>query len=643
MNRQQRRAAAARTSSPTSNSMFTAGLDHHRAGRLGDAFACYQQVLESNPNHAQAWHQVALLAHQAGRPELALEAAEKAVIRDERTPAFHNTLASLHLAGGRLEEAVAGYRRAVGLDPHYAEAHCNLGNALRESGRFPEAAACLKRALALMPELAQAWNNLGTVWPELNRLAAAVAAFQRAIRLLPAYAEAHNNLGVVLKDQGRVAEAAAAWRQALALRPDFASAHSNLLFGLCFLEGADPDEVFAEHLRFDRQQVRPRAGTPLPHAHVRDPDRRLRVGYVSPDFRRHPGGHFLLPILEHHDHSRFEVSCWFSNARSDDLTERFRGHADGWHACRGLSDEALAERIRAAGIDILVECAGHMLDSRLIMFGRKPAPVQVSFPLYPNTTGVSAIDYRIMDPYFGPPWADQWHSEKLVRLPDAHVCYRPSHPEIQPAPRPPCLDNGYITFGSFNNFGKVGAATVAAWAEILRAVPDSRLMLKWTGLGRGSDSWCLDRFAAHGIGGERLILANPSPDPYTPYRQLDLCLDPIGANGGTTTCDALWMGVPVVTLYGRTSFSRVGVCHLYNLDLPELITATPEGYIETATWLARDLAALAEIRRDLRQRFEASPLMDGARYTRHLEHAYRLMWQRWCAGEPPAAFTVPPS
>ncbi len=621
-------------------SQFNKAVRLHQAGRLGEAFALYREVLEAEPGHAQAWHQTAVLAHGAGHGDLAVQAAREAVAHGPNVGEFHNTLASLNLVAGRFDDAVTGYRRAVALKPDYAEAYCNLGNALREVGNYQEAVTCLQRALALRPGLAQAWNNLGTVWPELNRLDLAVEAFRRALELQPHYPEAHNNLGVVLKDQGRLDQAMACYRTALEQWPGYAAAQSNLLFCLCFKEDAEPAAVFAEHLRFDQAQVRPRAAAMTGHRNTREPERRLRVGYVSPDFRLHPGGHFLLPVLEQHDRDRIELYCYYSNPKTDSLTEAFRRRADHWLPCHDLSDPALAERIMADGIDILVECAGHMLGSRLMMFGRRPAPIQISYPLYPNTTGVSAIDYRIMDPYFAPPWVDDWHSEKLIRLPDVHVCYRPSRSDIAPLSAPPCQANGFVTFGSFNNFAKVGSATVAAWADILQAVPDARLMLKWSGLAQGGAAWCLDRFAVHGIGPERLILADPSPDPYTPYRQLDIALDPLFANGGTTTCDALWMGVPVVTRYDRTPFSRVGLCHLTNVGLPELITADTETYVTTAVWLARDRAVLGDLRQGLRERMAASPLMDAGRYTRNLETAYRACWRRWCANQPLAAFAV---
>ena len=627
------------------DSQFETAVQLHQAGRLGEAFALYRQILEADPRHARAWHQLAVLAHGAGHRDLAMTAAQEAVAHGPGMAEYHNTLASLHLIAGRFAEAHAGYQRAVALKPDYAEAHCNLGNVLRELGQYQDAVASLQQALILRPGLAQAWNNLGTVWPDLNRLDLAVNAFRQALALQPHYPEAHNNLGVVLKDQGYLDQAIACYRTALEQWPGYAAAQSNLLFCLCFKEDVPPEDVFTEHLRFDECQVRPQVpatASAVSHANNRNPERRLRVGYVSPDFRLHPGGHFLLPVLECHDPQQIELFCYYSNPKIDALTEAFQRRADHWRVCHTLSDAALAEQITADGIDILVECAGHMLGSRLMMFGRRPAPIQVSYPLYPNTTGVSTLDYRIMDPYFAPPWADAWHSEKLIRLPDAHVCYRPSRTDIEPTAEPPCYSNGFITFGSFNNFAKVGANTVAAWAEILKAVPDAKLMLKWSGLAQGGTAWCRDRFAAQGIGSERLILVDPSPDPYTPYRQLDIALDPLFANGGTTTCDALWMGVPVVTRYDQTPFSRVGLCHLTNIGLPELITATTEAYVATAVWLAQDRAALADVRRGLRGRFATSPLMDAPRYAANLERAYRACWRRWCAGQPPTALIVAP-
>jgi protein O-GlcNAc transferase len=296
----------------------------------------------------------------------------------------------------------------------------------------------------------------------------------------------------------------------------------------------------------------------------------------------------------------------------------------------GLDDEDLAEEIRSDEIDILVECTGHMAGNRLMTFALKPAPVQVSFPLYPNTTGLSAIDYRIADPYFAPPSADAYHSERLVRLPDVHVCYTPDERAPVPASRPPMLRSGYVTLGCFNNFAKVREPVVALWSRILSALPEARLMLKWSGMDDPNPVWVHERFARHGISPSRIVTLGFQPSQYDAYLEVDISLDPFPGNGGTTTCDSLWMGVPVVTLVGEIPFSRVGLCHLTNVGLSECIAREPDEYAAIVVGLARDPRRLASIRSGLRERVAASPLTDGRRYTRNLENAYRRMWSDWC-------------
>ncbi|TAL12433.1 MAG: hypothetical protein EPO00_01785, partial [Chloroflexota bacterium] len=307
--------------------------------------------------------------------------------------------------------------------------------------------------------------------------------------------------------------------------------------------------------------------------------------------------------------------------------------ADIWTVLVDLDEEETARRIRSDGIDILVECTGHMAGNRMLVLARKPAPVQVSFPLYPNTTGLDAVDYRIMDPYFGPPGAEALHSEILVRLPDAHVCYTPGRDSPEPPARPPFLETGRFTLGCFNNYAKVRDPVVQLWARILKALPESRLVLKWSGLGEEQPEWVYERFAKAGAPVERIETLGFQKNQYDAYLGIDVTLDPFPANGGTTSCDSLWMGVPVVTLTGATPFSRVGLCHLSNLGLEELVARSPEEYEAIVVGLARDPGRLERLRLGLRQRMAASPLTDGRRYTLNLEAAYRTMWRRWCRGE----------
>lgn len=632
------------TAQPDVEPRFADAMLLQQVGRLGDAFALFQEIVAVRPDHAPSWHQIAIIAQQAGHSELALTCAAAAAEHAPEEAAYHNTLGALRLLAGDWAGAEAALRAALAVAPGLVAALSNLGNALKEQGRFVEAVAHYQQALNLDPRQPQVWNNLGTLWPDLNRLDEAERSFKRALALAPDYAEAHNNLGVVLKDQGRVAESAACFRQALALRPGYAQAHSNLLFTLCFDETVPPEAVFAEHQRFETQQAQPfrraagRAES-VPAVTARAPERCLRIGYVSPDFRMHPGGHFLLPLITHHDPASFEVVCYSGVTKPDALTAAFRVAAPEWRETATLTDLALARLIREDRIDLLVECTGHMQNSRILTCALKPAPVQISYPLYPNTTGLAAMDYRIADPIFAPPGAEAWASEALVRLPEIHVVYQPSAPDTPVKEEPPCLTRDHLTLGSYNNFAKVGEATVAAWARILHGLPEAKLRLKWSGLAGGT-VWCQERFARHGIGPERLILANPAADPYTPYHALDFCLDPLHANGGTTTCDALWMGVPVVSCCGATPFSRVGLAHLTAVGLPELVASTVEDYVALAVALGQDRERLIRLRQGLRARFVACPSMDAPRYTRFFEEACRTLWQRWCRGEKPSPLTL---
>ncbi|MBM3548069.1 MAG: hypothetical protein FJX54_14055, partial [Alphaproteobacteria bacterium] len=407
---------------------------------------------------------------------------------------------------------------------------------------------------------------------------------------------------------------------------------SDYLFALCFRDDVSREDVLAAHQAFDarhmqklpRLPARPRAGE--------DPARQLVVGYVSPDLRTHPGGNFLTPMIQHADPAGFRLIAYYSNDAEDEFTRLCRAHSQGWVPCKDLSDEALAQRIHQDRVDILVECAGHMARNRLGVFARKPAPVQVSFPLYPNTTGVAAIDYRIGDPYFTPPWLDRFYTEQVMRLPETCACYMPGFDGVVPAETLPARANGHVTFGSFNNIAKLSPTTLRLWARIMERVPTARLVIKWAGLDVPDPFWLSRRFRAAGIDLARTRFLGSTPSVYAPYRDIDICLDPHPANGGTTTSDALWMGVPVVTMAGDTTFARAGLGLVSNLGLPELATQDEAGYVDLAVSLASDLDRLEVLRTGLRERFAASPMMDGNRYVRHLETAYRKAWARWCAG-----------
>jgi len=547
--------------------------------------------------------------------------------------------ATLGMAG-----AMPAVLRAVRVAPDDAALAANAGSAFQLALRPEEARSWHRRALALKPDDAAAWINIGTLLLEANAAEEAIPPLDRARRLgdPDQLALANSNLGIARMALGLHGQAVAAFRAALDRAPQDAAIRSNMLFCLCFDDQADPVEVFREHRAFERNLP---AVPATPHAvESRDPERRLRVGYLSPDFQRYPGPgyHFLLPLIEGHDRGAVEVTCYHNDRSRDATTARFQAAADRWRDVAALSDEELDRRIREDRIDILVDAGGHMSRNRMALMARRPAPVQASLPLYPNTTGLTAVDYQIADPRLAPPGADALHAEALIRLPGCVLCYRPAESAFEPPARPPLDRNGHITFGSFNNITKVNAATIALWARLLVLVPTATLVLKWRGLGSGggADRRLLAAFARHGIGAERLELRGITPDPYQDYVTIDVALDPVFANGGTTICDALWMGVPVLNRTGPTLIGHWGATLLDAVGMAALVTRDDDAYLAQGVRLATDRAFLDAQRGDLRGRMLRSALMDEPGYARAVEAGYRTAWRRWCAGLPPVAFDV---
>ncbi len=649
---------------------------HLAAGDLAAAEALYHDILRARPQHAGALNSLGIMLQQQGRFHEAINYFQRALARrpefagghcnlgaalyalgrlDEAAACFdralvlqpelaeaHNRLGMVRRGQGRLEEAIECYRRTLALAPGLAEAHNNLGNVLRELDRVQEAIRHYQRALTEKPDFAEAHNNLGFALYIQHRLDEAIAHYTRAIDLNPRYAQAHNNLAIALYDQWRPHEddegmraALAHFRRALELQPDFAEAHSNLLFALNYSVRTDPEMLFKEARRFAERHEAPLAVRREPHANDPDPQRRLRVGYVSGDFRSHSVAFFIEPVLIHHDRTRFEVFCYSCHAREDNVTQRFKSHADHWRSLVGVSDEDAARQIRADGIDILVDLAGHTEGNRLLVFARKPAPVQVTYIGYPNTTGFESIDYRFTDAWADPAGqTERYHTETLVRLPRGFLCYQP--PDLAPpVVTPPCLHNGYVTFGSFNHMAKVTDEVMALWAELLRALPSARLLMKSGALADADvHARCLARWQQAGIARERIELIGPIPDPeqhLARYGQVDIALDPFPYNGTTTTCEALWMGVPVIALAGSRHAGRVGVSLLTQVGLEDLVAQSEADYLALAVRLAADPTRLMRLRAGLRERVAASPLCDAVAFARDVEAAYRTMWRDWCA------------
>ena len=633
-----------------------------RALGLGrEALAAFARAAALDPDHGEAQNSLGVALQDLGRLPEAIQAFRLALRLQDDYPIAHNNLGNALLQDRQPGPAAALLRQTVGRWPEFADAWYNLGNAEFAGCRFQEAAEAFRRTLALAPEHLPARNNLGNVLQALGRNEEALAAYlealridplfvdafnnasaaartlgrmDEAVRLLqeaaavrPDYAVTHCNLGNVLKDIGRMEEAVASFRRALELDPRDAVTHSNLAYAVTFLPGFDARDILRENLDWDRAHA---VADARPFPNDPDPGRRLRIGYVSPDFREHCQSLFTIPLLSRHDHSRFEIFCYARVPRPDAVTRRIAGYADGWRDTQALSDREVAELVRADRIDILVDLTQHMSNGRPLVFTRKPAPVQAAWLAYPGTTGLSAMDCRLTDPYLDPPGQhDDWYSETSIRLPDTYWCYDPLTREPTPGPLP-ALANGHVTFGSLNNFCKVTPAVLALWAQVLVAVPDSRLLL--LAQPGGHRRLVLDLLAEGGVEAARVEFApfQPRLDYLALHRRVDLGLDTFPYNGHTTSLDAFWMGVPVVTRLGGTVVGRAGWSQLCNLDLRELAAGTDPDFVRIATGLARDLPRLARLRTGLRARMEASPLMDGERFARNMEGAYLQMWQNWC-------------
>jgi protein O-GlcNAc transferase len=606
------------------------GRAQHALGRLAEAVASYQEALRCKPDSVDALTNLGNVWGEKGRPEEAILCYRRALeIKPDHAPAAYN-LGNTQLGQGQLAEAAASYQRAIDIKPEYVAALSNLGLAWKNLGRLEEATACLQRALHFNPKSAPVHNTLGLVLHKQGQLDGAAASLRRSIDLEPGFAIAHNNLGHVLDSLGELAEAARCFRRAVELRPDYAEADSNLLNTLQFCPDYDSRALAEEAGRWDRQHARPLARFIRPHVNDPTPDRRLRVGYISPDFRDHVVGRNIAPLLRCHDPSQVEVTLYANVTRTDAMTDQLRQYAQAWHTITSWPDDKVAEKIVEDRIDILVDLALHLSGNRLLVLARKPAPVQVTFAGYPGSTGLSTIDYRLTDPYLDPAGLfDAFYSEASYRLPHSFWCYDPQTTQ-PPLNSLPAQKNGHVTFGCLNNFCKVNVPMLKIWAKALRAVPGSRLLLL-----THEGSHCRrtrEVLAQEGIAADRITFAanRPRHQYLELYHQIDVGLDTSPYNGHTTSLDSFWMGVPVVTLVGSTVVGRAGLCQLTNLGLTDLIATTPEEFVRAAVELANDLARLSELRGSMRERMQKSPLMDAAGFARAIEAAYRDMWRRWC-------------
>jgi predicted O-linked N-acetylglucosamine transferase (SPINDLY family) len=530
---------------------------------------------------------------------------------------------------GDLSRAIGHFQCALALNPQSVDAHIDLANILHALRRDAGAILLFQRALGLNPKSAIAHNNLGNSLVDARRLDEGIESFRRALSIEPNYVFAQINLGSALMDAGLQEEAIEVFRQGIAGTPSSSGIHSNLVYVMAFVPGYGAKDIVDEARRWaGRHAVT--GGSPPVHPNDPDPNRRLRIGYVSAEFYDHVLSYYYIPLFKNHDREKYEIFCYGTIEKSDHITEQVPKLVDGWRDITSVDDDSAAKMIREDRIDVLVDISMHMANGRRLVFVRKPAPVQVCWLAYPGTTGIEAMGYRLTDPFLDPPPVPEGtYSEKSVHLPDTFWCYDPlaSEPGVSPLP---AARSGYVTFGCLNNFYKVNAPTLELWARVLRAVPGSRLILL-APLG-GARSRTLALLEKAGVEPSRVeFVPRQSRDSYLKvYQRIDLCLDTLPYNGHTTSLDSLWMGVPVLTLVGTTLVGRAGYCQAKNLDLPELITTTPDEFVARAIALAGDLPGLAEMRSGLRARMEKSPLMDAPRFARGIEAAYRSMWREWC-------------
>lgn len=605
--------------------------------RLNEALASLDRTVELKPDLVEAYEHRGTVLYDLVRLDEALASLDRAIELSPHLVKAYSNRGIVLKDLNRPDEALASLERAIELQPSLAEAHYNRGIVLKELVRPGEALESFDRAIEIKQDYAEAYNNRGCLLTDLVRLDDALASFDRAIELKKNFAEAHNNRGVGLIDLVRLEEAEESFRHALEIKSDYAAAHSNLLLCLNYPAHLSGLVVFAEHLRWAESQAI--VNQRIAHQDCdRRPQRRLRIGYVSPDFRQHSVAYFLKPLLTEHDREMFEVFCYADVMRPDSMTARLQELADRWINTAKLSDEALTRQIVGDKIDILVDLAGHTGHNRLLVFARKPAPIQVTWLGYPHSTGLSAIDYRFVDSVTDPEGeADALASETLVRLEKGFLCYSPQADAPSPG-APPCLATGSITFGSFNNPAKLSSVTLTTWAELLDRLPGSRLLIKGKLF---AEAACKAQFLAqlerYGMNVKQVTLlgwVQGQTNHLSLYDQVDIALDSFPYNGTTTTCEALWMGVPVITLRGDRHAARVGASLLTQVGLAELIADSVEVYVDIATTLANDASSLCELRRTLRARMEASPLREESSFARKIEATYRDIWHRYCGHMP---------
>jgi predicted O-linked N-acetylglucosamine transferase (SPINDLY family) len=607
---------------------------HRRCGRLGEAARALVQALSISPTFAEGHYNLGVVLRQAGEIDRALLHLERAIDLKPEVVDFHRGLADALAERGN-EGRATGHRAcaqllegAGGSPP--ASVLADLSAALEGLGRIDGAATASLRAIELDPACASAHATLGAARVVQGRYDEAAACCRRALTIDPSAWLAHFHLGNALAGNGRVSEAIHAYRRTVELRPEQHAAHSALVFLMPYAPEYDVATIGREARAWARLRADPLSAEVRPHTNEPGPERRLRVAYVSPDLRDHPVARFLLPLLANHDRHTVEVTCYSSVPAADAVTSRLQGVSDRWRDVGRLDDATVAEMVREDGVDVLVDLTMHASGGRPLLFARRPAPVQICWLAYVGTTGLRTMDHRFTDPHLEPPGVDPaWSAETPMVLPDSVWCYEPCLEPAPPVAPLPALARGHVTFGSQQSIQKVHQGVLGLWARVLGAVDGSRLRMFAPPGARQAIVAALER---EGFGGERVefVALRSRAEYMADYASMDICLDTFPCNGATSSMDAFWMGVPVVSLVGMTPPGRAGLSIATNLALPHLAARTEAEYVEVAVTLARDLEGLGRLRRELRPRMQGSPLMDARRFARNVEQAYRSAWRKWC-------------
>ncbi|MGD0769589.1 MAG: tetratricopeptide repeat protein [Tepidisphaeraceae bacterium] len=597
-------------------------------GELERAIEAYGKALALKPGSFEAHYSLGLTLFRSGKVEPAIAEYRLALtLRPGDFAALHNLGIALRQLG-RLDESVTVLKQALAVRPDDYDGLNNLAIALQNLGRYDESVAALRGAIRQRCDQADAHNILGNTLCFMGKVDEAIASFQKAIELRPETPAFHNNLANAQKEAGDLDRSIESYGRAVALDPNNAAIHGNWVYTLHFHPDWDPAALFEQLRGWNERHAAPLAKEIVPHSNPPLPERRLRIGYVSPDFRSHPVGRFLLPLIQHHDRDRFEIVCYCDVMKADEITADLARGAHLWRNIVGIGDGQVAQIIRGDQIDILIDLSMHMSGNRLLVFARKPAPVQITYLAYCSTTGMDAMDYRITDRHFDPDPNPPYYSERSLYLAKSYWCFSPI--DAGEAGPLPAVGAGHVTFGCMNNYCKVSARAMETWMGILDAVPNSRLLLHSPE--GGHRDRVRERLDGHGIDPARLEFVGRMPFAkyVEQYHRIDVALDPFPYCGGTTTCDGLWMGVPAVTLHGKTAVGRGGVSILRNLGLPQLIAANEGQYVQMAADLAADLPGLAELRASLRGRMRESALMDPGRFARDMESVYHEAWKNWC-------------